>query len=260
MSEQSYRFETGGASHVGCVRDHNEDRFLLAPESGVWLVADGMGGHFGGDVAAELVVSHVATVSRAATAPDLMARVIDRTARANAAIRAHSARNADAMIGATVVGLLVHGNRFAVVWCGDSRAYLLRDGHLTQISRDHTEVQELLDAGAITPEQAATWPRRNVITRAVGVDAEVALETLDGLLQDRDCFLLCSDGLTAHLEDAEIAALVRGQPVQRACDALIGQTLARGAHDNVTVVLVRCMLTTVVSEAAADMRNGADPV
>ncbi|MFN4101539.1 MAG: PP2C family protein-serine/threonine phosphatase [Pararhodobacter sp.] len=246
MTAQSYRFETGSVSHVGRVREHNEDRLLAAPDIGLWLVADGMGGHFGGDVAAEAIVEQAATVSRTATAPDLMARFVDRMARANDAIREHSARNQDAMIGATIAGLLVHGNGFAAVWCGDSRVYLMRDGALVQLTRDHTEVQELLDAGAITEDQARSWPRRNVITRAVGVGDEVALESVDGQLQDRDCFVLCSDGLTGHLEDPEIAAMIRGLPAQRASDALVAETLARGAQDNVTVVVVRCALKTVV--------------
>ena len=261
MTAQSYRFESGGVSHVGRVRDHNEDRLLVAPDIGVWLVADGMGGPFGGELAAQAIVDHVGTINHAATAPDLMARFVDRLARANGTIREHSARNDNAMIGATVAGLLIHDGGFAAVWCGDSRVYLLRDGQLSQLTRDHTEVQELLDAGALTPEQAANWPRRNVITRAVGAGDEVPLDSVDGRLQNRDCFILCSDGLTGHLEDDEIAALVRGQPAQRACDALIAATLDRGAQDNVTVVVVRCMLTTMVGDhdAGSDATTGAHP-
>ena len=246
MSARTYRFDSGGLSHVGRVRDHNEDRLLVAPDIGVWLVADGMGGHFGGEVAAQLIVDHVGTVNHAATAPDLMARFVDRLDRANGAIRDHSVRNDNAMIGATVAGLLVHDGGFAAVWCGDSRVYLLRDGQLSQLTRDHTEVQELLDTGAITPEEAENWPRKNVITRAVGVRAQPQLDHVYGTLRDRDRFVICSDGLTGHVDDHEIAGLLQGSTPQAACDALLDLTLQRGASDNVTIVVVRCEVKTLV--------------
>lgn len=246
LDTSRFRFDTGAASDTGCIRDHNEDRFLPAPEMGIWMVADGMGGHEAGDVAAQIIVDQVASVRRAANAPDLQARFLDRLDRANDAIRDHAQRNGGATMGATMAALLVHDTGYAGIWCGDSRIYLIRDGAISQISRDHTEVQELLDSGAITPEQAATWPRRNVITRAVGVMPSVPVDQVYGTLRDRDTFVLCSDGLTGHLDDSEIAALTMGKPAQRACDALIAATLARGAHDNVTVLVIRCSLKTVL--------------
>jgi len=248
MANSSYRFETGAITHSGCVRDHNEDRLLAAPERGIWLVADGMGGHFGGDLAAQMLVDHAASVHRAATAPDLHARFHDRIARANDAIRDHSARHDGATIGTTLAALLVHNGSFVASWCGDSRVYLMRAGQLHQISRDHTEVQELLDSGAITPQQAEDWPRKNVITRAVGVHEEAHIEERQGELQDRDIFLLCSDGLTGHVTDDEIAACLRGRSAEKACEELVEMTLERGAHDNVSVVVVRCVLKTLVSD------------
>lgn len=247
MLNPSYRFETGTATHSGCVRDHNEDRYLAAPDHGIWLVADGMGGHFGGDVAAQILVDETASVHRAATAPDLHARFHDRVARANDAIRAHSERHEGVTIGTTLAGLLIHDRSFVVSWCGDSRVYLLREGKLHQVSRDHTEVQELLDTGAITQEQAENWPRRNVITRAIGVHEEAMIEDRFGDLQDRDIFLLCSDGLTGHVNDDEIASHLRGQSAQRACEALLNLTLERGANDNVTLIVVRCAFKTLVT-------------
>ncbi len=248
MHNPRYRLETGAISHTGCVRDHNEDRLLAAPDLGIWLVADGMGGHFGGDVAAQMLVDNAASVHRAATAPDLHARFHDRVARANDAIRDHSAHNDGATIGTTLAALLIHDGSFVASWCGDSRVYLLREGTLHQVSRDHTEVQELLDSGAITDEQAETWPRKNVITRAVGVHDEAHLEERQGELQDRDIFLLCSDGLTGHVADDEIAACLTGRSADKACHKLVDLTLERGAHDNVSVVVLRCMLKTLVSD------------
>lgn len=253
MLNPSYRFETGAATHSGCVRDHNEDRYLAAPEHGIWLVADGMGGHFGGDVAAQILVDETASVHRAATAPDLHARFHDRVARANDAIREHSGRHEGVTIGTTLAALLIHDHSFVVSWCGDSRVYLLREGKLHQVSRDHTEVQELLDSGAISAEQAESWPRRNVITRAVGVHDEAMIEDRFGDLQDRDIFLLCSDGLTGHVGDDEITAHLRGQSAQRACEALLNLTLERGASDNVTLIVVRCSVKTLVTRGGATM-------
>jgi len=248
MNNPSYRFETGAVTHSGCIRDHNEDRYLSAPSLGIWLVADGMGGHFGGDVAAQTIVDKVESVSRASSAPDLHARFHDRIAQANQDIRDHSARNGGATIGATLATLLIHENYFAGIWCGDSRLYRLRDGVLTQLSRDHTEVQELLDSGAITTQQAQDWPRKNVITRAIGVQDTVDMDHVSGSLRDRDSFLLCSDGLTGHLEDDELAPIMRGKSSQAACEALLDETLRRGASDNVTIVIVRCVHKTMVSD------------
>lgn len=252
MTNPIYRFECGSLSHSGCVRDHNEDRLLAAPDKGLWVVADGMGGHFGGDIAAQIVVDQSATVQRAITAPDLQARFEERILRANDEIRAHSARNDDAMIGATLAAVLVHDDSFAAIWCGDSRVYLLREGRLHQVTRDHTEAQELLDQGTITAEQAANWPRKNVITRAIGVQEDIQLDHEFGSLQDRDIFLLCSDGLTGHIDDHEIADALKGRSAQAACDLLVQMTLDRGATDNVTVVAVRCGLKTLVTGQGAD--------
>ncbi|MDD7971942.1 PP2C family protein-serine/threonine phosphatase [Roseinatronobacter alkalisoli] len=252
MPNPSYRFETGAATHGGRVRDHNEDRYLAAPDQGIWLVADGMGGHFGGDVAAQIMVDQAASVHRAATAPDLHARFHDRIARANEDIRAHSLRNEGATIGTTLAALLIHDNSFVASWCGDSRIYLLREGTLHQVSRDHTEVQELLDTGAITAEQARHWPRKNVITRAIGVHEDAHVEDRYGDLQDRDIFLLCSDGLTGHVDDDEIAASLRGQSAQRACETLLNMTLDRGASDNVTIIVIRCAFKTLVTRAESN--------
>lgn len=247
MEDARFRFETGAVTHNGCVRDHNEDRYMSDPALGVWLVADGMGGHYGGEVAAQAIVDRVATMERAPSAPDLQARFLRRVEQANQDILAHSESVGGATIGATLAAILTHDGNYAAVWCGDSRIYKLRDGVLTQISRDHNEANELLDSGAITEEQAANWPRKNVLSRAIGVRAEVETDRVYGKLRDCDTFLLCSDGLTGHLSDDDITELMRGRSAQRACDALLEETLKRGATDNVTVVIMRCALKTVVS-------------
>lgn len=240
MIETAFLFEAGAASDTGCVRDHNEDAFLDLSESGIWLVADGMGGHEAGEFASAAIKESVSSVGRAVSALDLRARFMDRLERAHATIQAQSQRLGGATVGATLVALLAYDRHFVGIWSGDSRIYLLRQGKYTQVTMDHTEVNELLRNGAITPEQALTWPRRNVITRAIGVHARPMTDEVPGALMHGDTFLLCSDGLTEHVEDAEMAdALTRLAP-QEACNALVELTLSRGARDNVTVLVVSC--------------------
>ncbi|MBT0957255.1 serine/threonine-protein phosphatase [Alphaproteobacteria bacterium KMM 3653] len=238
MSVKQFRFETGAISHTGYARDHNEDKMYAEPDSGLWVVADGMGGHHGGEFASGSIVEHLATLGNPTSAPDLQARFVERINRANSQIQIH-AQSAGATIGSTVVGLLAFEQHFACVWSGDSRIYLIRDGQLTQLSRDHTEANELFDRGAITAEEAENWPRKNVITRAIGVHPDVHLDHKYGTLRNRDTFVLCSDGLTAHVLDHEILDVARKVQPQKACDTLLDLTLERGATDNTTVMVVR---------------------
>ena len=231
-------FESYGVSHKGCVRDHNEDSYLVEPQIGLWVVADGMGGHEAGEVASASIVEHLATIGIASSAPDLRARFEDRLNRAHAEIRRIS-RSRGVTIGSTVAALLAMDGRFACLWSGDSRVYLVRDAAISQISRDHTEVQELLDSGAISAAEAENWPRRNVITRAIGVNDEIAIDFQQGETLAGDIFILSTDGLTAHVSDAEIAAAVLSAAPQAACEKLLAMVLERGGTDNVTIVLVK---------------------
>ncbi|MDQ6434699.1 protein phosphatase 2C domain-containing protein [Mesorhizobium sp. LHD-90] len=240
MNDPGIRFESFGVSHPGRVRQLNEDRFLMAPRSGLWLVADGMGGHDAGDVASSCIVAHMATLGVASSAPDLRARFEDRIGRANAEIR-DIAEKRGATIGATMAALLTFERQFACLWIGDSRVYLIRDGRITQLSHDHTEVQELLDRGVITAAEARVWPRRNVITRAVGVDEDVAVDMQLGHIEPGDVFVVGSDGLTAHASDFDIlAAATDAQEPEAACKMLLDTVLERGGTDNVTIVVIMC--------------------
>ncbi|MBZ9794842.1 PP2C family protein-serine/threonine phosphatase [Mesorhizobium sp. ES1-4] len=238
MNTVALPIESFGVSHKGCVRDHNEDNYLIEPLTGLWVVADGMGGHEAGEVASASIVDHLATIGIASSAPDLRARFEDRLSRANAEIRGIS-RSRGITIGSTFAALLAMEGRFACLWAGDSRIYLVRNGSIAQVSKDHTEVQELLDRGMISAEEALTWPRRNVITHAVGVSDEVVIDFQQGELMPGDVFVLSTDGLTAHVSDAEIELVVKSVPTRIACEKLLEMVLARGGTDNVTVVLVR---------------------
>ncbi|MCW2304796.1 serine/threonine protein phosphatase PrpC [Rhodovulum sulfidophilum] len=235
-----FLLETGMATDVGCRREINEDDMIARPDLGLWAVADGMGGHAAGEFASQAIVTELSEAGLPASAVDLQARFMERLIRANDRIRAHSAELAAGPIGSTVAALLVHEDSYGVVWCGDSRGYLLRDGHLVQQSRDHTELRAALEAGRITPEEARTWPRRNVITRAIGVGPDPECDIVSGRIAPGDLFLLCSDGLTEHLDDTEIADILLDLPPQAACEALIAETVARGARDNVTAVVLAC--------------------
>ncbi len=233
-------FETGQATHRGAVRERNEDACLALSQSGLWVVADGMGGHDAGDVASGLIVEELSSIGIPASAQDLQARAMQRIGRAHDRIRAHAEAHRLGSIGSTVVMLLAHQGAFACLWSGDSRIYLLRAGQLARQTEDHTEVAELLRTGQIDEAEARHWPRRNVITRAVGAMDDPGIEIVSGHLRDGDMFLLCSDGLTGCIEDAELAAaLAMPDPVQTICDGLVAETLRRGAPDNVTAIVVR---------------------
>ena len=160
---------------------------------------------------------------------------------ANHKIQTHAKTLGRGSIGSTVVALLAYENRYLCYWSGDSRAYLQRGESIRQVTKDHTEVQALLDAGTITPTQAVTWPRRNVITRALGVTLDPEVEMIEGHLQDRDLFLLCSDGLTEYFDIEELSQVLtmREWDLAAKCRFLVSQAVERGGKDNVSVILVR---------------------
>jgi serine/threonine protein phosphatase PrpC len=232
-------FETAAVSHAGRVRSHNEDALVLCPEYGLWAVADGMGGHENGALASATVAASLSAIGPAASAAELLARLEKSVLAANADLRNKVRERNGATMGSTLAVLLVHGRHFACVWAGDSRIYLIRGGHITQVSRDHTEAQDMIERGLLTAEEARTWPRRNVITRAIGVHDRPELEIDHGELESGDVFVLCSDGLTGHVRDDEILRATLSTSAQDACDTLLALTLERGASDNVTVVVVR---------------------
>jgi len=252
MQDTLSMFETGAATHVGKVRRQNEDNYLVCPEAGLWSVADGMGGHADGALASGIVVECLKAIKASSSAADLLASCEQRLVEANTRIQAIG-RERGTIMGTTVAVLLIHQSHFACIWAGDSRIYRVRQGDIEQLSRDHTEVAELIAEGMLSEANAKLWPRRNVVTRAVGVHGQLELEMQDGTLAPGDVFLLCSDGLTAHVSDSEIAQYVATARAQDACERLISLTLERGAVDNVTVIVVRCQPgeKTVVSALAS---------
>lgn len=238
MTSQAFDIDSHGATHTGRIRDLNEDQFIVKSESGLFAVADGMGGHEAGEIASSNIVEQLEGVGVPNSARDLRARFEECVSVANRTIRQIAeARNA-AVIGSTLAALLAFDRQYACLWAGDSRVYMLRQNEFMQLSRDHTEVQDLLDRGLISADEASTWPRRNVITRAIGTVDEPELDFTYGEIEAGDKFLICSDGLTAHLDDEEIGDILMAHGARGACDALIALTLERGATDNVTVVAI----------------------
>jgi serine/threonine protein phosphatase PrpC len=232
-------YDTGAATHVGLVRDQNEDSYLIRPEVGIWAVSDGMGGHEAGDLASQTVISALQMIETPASAADLLSACEDYVAIANGRLKQISRERGGIIIGATLAVLLAHDGYYACVWSGDSRIYVVRGTDIIQLSRDHTEVQELLAGGVITPDEAKHWAGSNAITRAIGVHDEPELDITSGPLQAGDLFVICSDGLTHHVNDNEIRDMISVNLPQTACDHLIELALERGGTDNVTVIVVR---------------------
>jgi protein phosphatase/serine/threonine-protein phosphatase Stp1 len=230
------RFQSWAGTHPGAVRTHNEDSFVDRPDLGLWAVADGAGGHDAGEVASGMLKEALETVPPGLSASELLAQVRLRVEEVHQALREEAARRGPrSMIASTLVVLLARDGHFACLWAGDARAYLLRRGELAQVTRDHSLVQELVDAGAITAEEAEGHPRANVITRAVGAAESLELDKVSNRLLAGDRFLLCSDGLNKTLSDPELAGLlVEPGPAER----LIAEALARRASDNITVVAI----------------------
>lgn len=233
-------YRSASATHIGHVRELNEDACCDNPDQGIWCVADGMGGHDAGEVASAMVADALANLQ---VQDDLQCR-IDRVSTALHQVNQRltlemTITHEDQVMGSTVVALIIHEEECACLWAGDSRLYLYRDQCLYQMSRDHSLVEELIEQGVIAPEEAAAHPQRNVITRAVGVDEELQLEQISFQLQPQDVLLLCSDGLHGELHpDAIMTILGQDMDTQVMAQELIQQTLAGAARDNVTVSVI----------------------
>ena len=229
----------------GVVRSANEDYHLMQLDRGIFIVADGMGGHAAGEVASEMAVRIIAdelgTTFRSLSDADITARLFQAIQSANGAIFRRTLVEHDKRgMGTTATAMILFPRRYLIAQVGDSRAYILRAGRMLQVTKDHSYVQEQVDAGLLTPEQARTHPYSNVITRCVGSNEEVVPDIYFGNLEAGDVILLASDGLTGMLEDEAIQKVLEetGGPDQWV-DRLINDANRRGGLDNVTAVLIR---------------------
>jgi serine/threonine protein phosphatase PrpC len=227
------RVEVGFATDKGRVREGNEDAYLVEPP--LYAVADGMGGHRGGEVASQLALQTLAEAFREGALP-----LTDQVQAANRAVFERSGTDrAVAGMGTTLTAALVQGELAHLIHVGDSRAYLLRAGTLRQLTEDHTLVNRMVKAGEITAEEAEVHPHRNVITRSLGTEADVDIDEQDVGLLEGDRLLLCSDGLTGMITEGQIQAILEANPVtQDAADRLVRAANGAGGVDNITVVVL----------------------
>ena len=209
-------------------------------QRGIFAVADGMGGHQAGEVASAMAVDAVRRMARSHEKPSIAA-LREAVLAAHEAILARAAASSACSGMGTTLSLLWHGGGYAyIAHVGDSRIYRLRAGRLEQITQDHSLVEEMVRSGLITAEEARVHPRRNIITRALGTQGENAPDLLAADVKPGDVWLLCSDGLTGMVEDAEIERVLAAQPLEQAADTLLRMALEAGGRDNITLILYRC--------------------
>ena len=249
----SYRWWSSCRTTAGRRRRVNEDAYLSLDEVGLWLVADGMGGHARGDVASRMVVEAFEGLTRPRSLEDFGIEVRQRLVRANRRVREEMRRAGDNQVmGSTVVAFFVYKREWMCLWAGDSRAYLLRDGRLEQLTHDHSIVQEMVDRGELKRDEALKHPASNQITRAVGAQEELHLDAFRSTLRDGDAVLLCTDGLIREVDDAEVTTILDDCDCAEASEELIELTLERGARDNVTAAVIRFESTTGAGDMLPD--------
>ncbi len=231
-------WRSAGFSHPGHVRRRNEDAWLSVPDQGLWLVADGMGGHDQGDYASQAIVDALSRMDRPETLDAFVNQVRTHLFEVNRELHERARQLGEqTCIGSTVVALLAHGMRCACVWAGDSRLYLMRGGNLFQVTQDHTLERRWLEQGHC-PEEVAQRPKRHALTQAVGVGPGLQLEMRTFSVESGDMLLLCSDGLYRELEPEEVSILLGLASPEYAATALQAHGLGRPARDNLTAVVV----------------------
>ena len=224
----------GSRTDVGCVREQNEDSLVVAPP--LFVVADGMGGHEAGEVASEIAVTTIQECAPEHADADALGQALKQANR-DIMDAALTGRGRPGM-GTTCTAAMLEGNRLVIAQVGDSRAYLLHGGLLTQLTRDHSLMANMIEAGQITPEEARVHPNRSVITRALGNEADTVPDLYEINVEAGDRLLVCSDGLTSMVEDDDIAAIMTRQAdPQRCASMLVNEAIAAGGADNVTVIV-----------------------
>lgn len=242
----------GCATHNGNIRDHNEDNFIARPELGLWIVADGMGGHKNGEIASAIVTDTITELVGEGKELPIAIQYAHK-----AIIKAGEEGKGNPGMGSTVVAIQVSERNYEIAWVGDSRAYLWDGKKLHQMTKDHSYVQMLLDDGAITGEEALTHPKKNIIYQCMGSLKHNTLEvsTVLGEFFSGHKIILCSDGLNDEVSEENIARIVSADiPEQEIVDQLINATLASKGNDNVTVLLV-----SAPDSAPEEYSNGMKP-
>jgi serine/threonine protein phosphatase Stp1 len=238
-STKPFSWHSHGITNVGKVRKHNEDSMLERPETGMWVVADGMGGHAAGDVASQMIVNSLKKVHEGLSLERYIDDIEDTLISVNKKLIDKANESAKrTTIGSTVVMMLAYDKYCVYLWAGDSRLYRYRDDELREMTTDHSQVEQYVEQGLISREEAAVHPHGNMITRAVGATPNFFLDMDIQEMKKGDRYLLCSDGLTKHTEDYEFQELLPNGTAEEICKEMIDITLDRGAGDNVTAIVI----------------------
>jgi len=233
-----FTWRSNSRSDVGMVRQLNEDSCLDRPEAGLWVVADGMGGHTAGDMASGMIVDSLRELEPPARLSEYVEQVESRLLEVNASLRTIAATQDAQTIGSTVAALIAFGHLGVCAWAGDSRIYLCRGESIEQVTQDHALVEELVERGVLSREQAIGHPQGNLVTRAVGAADQLSVDLEVVELQDGDTLILCSDGLDKELTPEEIAEVVARDNDKPVSEVLVDIALSRGCRDNITVIAV----------------------
>lgn len=258
-SRSEIHWVSAGRTDVGKVRKLNEDALLLKPELGLWTVADGMGGHHAGEYASSAVVDALSQLAASGSIAELESQSVAALNAVNEQLFSGQGR----LMGSTVVVLMSLDGQARLIWAGDSRAYRLRQGRLEQLTRDHSRIQVLIDQGKVSPSEAERHPEANIITRAVGVTAQLELDSQQLDVRDGDTYLLCSDGLYRYLTETQMKDALGHGNCEQACDQLLALALSSPARDNITAIVVRAELDdtavrTRINPASSDGPPGDD--
>lgn len=241
MTTVANAWRSAARTDTGKVRARNEDAFLALPEQGLWVVADGMGGHQNGALASRLIVEQLAELPEGSLDQRLvdLRQCLHRLNHRLGQELTVTADRSDTVIGSTVVALLLDGERAVCVWAGDSRCYLWRGSRLYQLSRDHSLVQQLIDEQGLAPQEAARHPAAHALTRAVGASETLQLDILELDVLPGDVFLLCSDGLYQGVPADELGACLNLPSPHLAVERLFQCALDGPARDNLSAVVIR---------------------
>lgn len=240
LNTEGFNWTSYARTDVGKVRKVNEDSVLDNGQAGLWVVADGMGGHAAGDVASASIVESLGNIKPSEDADKLVSETEERLMDVNAdLVRQALERDDRQTMGSTVAAMLAFQKHCFIFWAGDSRIYRLRDGKLKRLMDDHSKVQDLVDEGLLTEKDAEKHPESNVITRAIGASRSLYVDIDIFDVEAGDRYMLCSDGLYKEVMEDEMGELIGKGTPEDACNSLVELTLDRGSRDNVTVIVVQ---------------------
>ena len=240
LNTEGFNWISYARTDVGKVRKVNEDSVLDHGDAGIWVVADGMGGHAAGDVASRSIVEKLAAIKASADANELINAVENGLLEVNESLIQQATERTDRQtMGSTVSVMVAFHKKCFSLWAGDSRTYRVRNGRLQRMTSDHSKVQDLVDDGLLNEEEAERHPEANVITRAIGATRNLYIDLDVHDVDAGDRYMLCSDGLYKEVAEEEMADLISQGSPEDACNALVELTLERGSRDNVTVIVIQ---------------------